>query len=127
MSQKARKKLHKTLNRQKYVELRTKKANQHRSIKDARVDSVNVFLPGYGPVPVHRIYTDSHCFAMARPSLIGTGHFLAVLISSLDCSLDFARDRARDKANLCRFTVGLDRICCPQYTCKPTIWQMLDA
>jgi hypothetical protein len=78
-----------------------------------------VFLPGYGPAPVHKIYTDSHCFV--------TGYFLALLISPLDCSLDFARDRAQDKVNLCRFTAGLDRIRCPQYTCKPTIWQMLDA
>jgi arylsulfatase A-like enzyme len=40
---------------------------------------------------------------MARPYLVGTGNFVTVLISSLDCSLAFARDRARDKVNLCRF------------------------
>ena len=48
LSPKARKKLKKTLNRQKYVELRTKKAHGHYSTEGVTLDAVNVFLPGYG-------------------------------------------------------------------------------
>ena len=48
LSPKARKKLKKTLNRQKYVELRTKKAHGHYSTKGATLVAVNGFPPGYG-------------------------------------------------------------------------------
>jgi len=116
---------------------------------------VNVFPPGYGLAPVHRIYMDSHCHykftaesaeqnlktedrgqktAIRRPFSVlrcaapaSAGASLSPRRRGFSAVRSWTSSKKKVSANQCRFTAGLDRICCPQYTCTPTIWQMLDA
>jgi len=55
-------------NREKYVELRTKKAHEHKSTKGATLDAVNVFLAGCGTACPERIGKTKKPCCLAGPS-----------------------------------------------------------